>query len=84
MAFNLPFALSCVEIAGALFIFFATRKTDGQRRLAIILLCCAFLVAGVSGLLGLRGENRTFLFGASGGFTLSALLVVILMPRRPV
>ena len=82
MAFNLPFALSCVEIAGALIIFFATRKADGQRRLAIILLCCAFLIAGVSGVLGLHGENRVFLFGASGGFTLSALLVVMMTPRR--
>jgi hypothetical protein len=73
-------AAACIVIIGAIILLIATRKAE--QRIAIILLCSGFLVSGISRLVGLNGTDAALMFGASLGFTASALLVAALWRRR--
>jgi prepilin signal peptidase PulO-like enzyme (type II secretory pathway) len=78
MTFDVPSATACIMIVAAIILVLATRRTEWWRRMAVILLSCGFVASAVSTLIGLRGPDAAMLHGASLGFTVSALLVVVL------
>jgi hypothetical protein len=80
---NFPFVAACISIVGAIILVVATRRADWWRRTSMILLCCGFVVSGVSTLIGLRGTDSAMMHGATLGFTVSAVLVVVLWNFAP-
>jgi hypothetical protein len=80
MTFDLHTVDACISIIGAVFLIIVTR--GAEKRIAIILLCSGFVASSISQLVGLEGTDAALMFGASLGFTASALLVVVLWRRR--
>lgn len=83
VTFNFPFVAACILIIIAVILVVATRRADWWRRTSMILLCCGFVVSGVSTLIGLKGADSAMMHGTTLGFTVSAVLVVVLRNFAP-
>jgi hypothetical protein len=75
---------SCVSIVASIIVLVLTWVANSARwrRIPIILVCLGALVLGVAHLLGIQGEDAKIILGVYFGFSMSALVVAVMSPRR--
>jgi hypothetical protein len=82
-----PLIASCISIismAIVLTITWVTRSSRPRQRISITLLSIGVIGFCAARLLGVQGANASMVLGAYLGFSVSALVVALMLPRRSV